>query len=229
MINKSIKFILLVILTLSIDFIFARAGGGGGSGGAGGGILMTILAFILAPFLLVYAVIVSIMLERKRNKAKHLLKQLESEDPLWNHRRMSARIEETFLKVQKAWTERDQNLAKDCMSERIYIKHKMQTDEMLVNGRKNVLAKVNLKEAMIISVSDYKDDSKDSFSAHIKGSMIDYDIDDKTSAVLSGDNSKIESFKEIWHFIRAGNKWVLDEIDQDVTIGDIRNGELIKE
>jgi hypothetical protein len=78
MTNKSIKFILLVILTLSIDFIFARAGGGGGSGGAGGGILMTILAFIIAPFLLVYAVIVSIMLERKRNKAKRLLVCLQT-------------------------------------------------------------------------------------------------------------------------------------------------------
>lgn len=223
-----IKLIGLLIFTLTVEYAFARAGGGGGSSG-GGGILTTLLAFILAPFLLIYAAIVSVMLERKRNKAKRLLKQLESEDPLWNHRRMKARIEEIFLKVQKAWMERDQDIAKDFMSNRIYTKHKMQTDEMIENGRKNVLAKINLKEAMIISVADYNDDTKDSFSAHIKGSMIDYDVDDKTGNLLSGDKTKIETFKEIWHFIREGNKWVLDEIDQNVTIGDIRKSELIKE
>ena len=225
---KHLRFIGLLILVLTAEYALARAGGGGGSG-SGGGILTTILAFILAPFLLIYGAIVSVMLERKRNKAKRLLKQLELEDPLWNHRRMKARIEEIFLKVQKAWMERNQDLAKDCMSDRIYTKHKMQTDEMLANGRKNVLAKINLKEVMIISVADYDDDTKDSFSAHIKGSMIDYDVDDKTGNVLSGDKTKIESFKEIWHFIRKGNKWVLDEIDQDVTMGDIRKSELIKE
>lgn len=223
-----IKLIGLLILTLAVEFTFARAGGGGGSAGSGG-ILTTILAFILAPFLLIYGAIVSVMLERKRNKAKRLLKQLESEDPLWNHRRMKARIEEVFFKVQNAWMERNQDLAKDCMSERIYTKHKMQTDEMLKNGRKNILAKVNLKEAMIISVADYEDDKKDTFSAHIKGSMIDYDVDDKTANVLSGDKTKIETFREIWHFIRLENKWVLDEIDQDVTMGEIRKSEFIKE
>jgi hypothetical protein len=227
--KKYIKTLLLVLFVFSAGYLLARAGGGGGRLGGSGGPLTTFLAYILAPFFLIYIAVSSALLERKRNKAKHLIQKLETEDAIWNHRKMMARIDEVFLKVQIAWTERNQDLAKDYMSDRIYAKHKIQTDEMLKKGRKNVLDKINLEEAMIISVADYKDDASDSFSAHIKGSMIDYDIDENTNKVLSGYISEIESFTEIWHFIRDGNIWVLDEINQNITIGKVMNSKLIKE
>jgi predicted lipid-binding transport protein (Tim44 family) len=59
--------------------------------------------------------------------------------------------------------------------------------------------------------------------------MIDYTIDDKTNAVISGDNSKPETFKEIWTFIRDRHKWKLDEIDQNITMGDIDRSKAFSE
>lgn len=222
--NNTFRFALICMCLLSFEITYARAGGGGNSGGGGG-----IIALILAPFLLIYGLIISYLLNKKNKKAKQLLQQIAQEDPMWNHRRMKARIEEIYFKVQSAWMERNQDLAKDCMSDRIYLKHKLQTDEMLRNGRKNILAKVNLKDATIFSVSDFQNDDLDTFAAHISGSMIDYEVDDVTGTILSGDSSKIESFTEIWHFIRQNNQWVLDEIDQNASMGDIRKGRLIKE
>jgi len=32
---------------------------------------------------------------------------------------------------------------------------------------------------------------------------------------------KAESFTELWKFVRAGNRWVLDEIDKDAGILDL--------
>ena len=215
------------------DFCFARAGGGGGLGGGGGGaggdIFTTILAFILAPFFLAYSIIVSLKLERRRNSVTKLTKQLEKTDRMWNYRKMIARVEITFFKVQEAWMERNQDLAKEFMSDRIYQKHRLQTDEMITNGTKNMLAKMNIEEKMIISVSDYNDNSEDSFSVYIKGSMVDYTIDDKTNALISGDNTNPEVFKEIWVFIREKNNWVLDDIDQNVSIGDINHSRAFTE
>jgi predicted lipid-binding transport protein (Tim44 family) len=158
-----------------------------------------------------------------------LTAELAKGDKIWNHRNMMATVEQVFFKVQKAWMERNQDLAMDVMSERIYQKHKLQTDEMIANGTKNVLAKMNLEAIMIISISDYIDNSQDTFSVFLKGSMIDYTIDDKTNAVISGDNSKPETFKEIWTFIRDRQKWKLDEIDQDVSMGDIDRSKTFSE
>ena len=82
---------------------------------------------------------------------------------------------------------------------------------------------------MIISISDYLDNSEDKFSVYLKGSMIDYTINDTTYDVISGDNSKSETFKEIWTFIRDRHKWKLDEIDQNVTMGDIDRSKAFSE
>ncbi|MCX6231209.1 MAG: Tim44-like domain-containing protein [Bacteroidetes bacterium] len=228
--QKTALISIIIISTILIsNLCFARAGGGGGTGSGGGGILMVILAFILAPFFLVYSAILTVMLERKRNKVENLTVELNKRDKIWNFRSMMARVEEVFFKVQKAWSERDQELARDCMSDRIYQKHKMQTDEMIAKGTKNVLERINLKEVMIFSVSDYKDDSLDTFSARIEGSMIDYHKEELTGIIISGDIAQPDSFTEIWTFIRIGNKWVLDEIDQKVTMGDIRHGKIFTE
>jgi len=218
-----LKLVFFSILILGCDYIFARAGGGGSGGSGSGGIFTLLLGFVLAPFLLIYSVIVSFLLYKKKKKASRLLDKIEITDPIWNHRNMRARIEKIFFEVQNAWSERNQDLAKESMSSRIYHKHKTQTDQMIKNGKKNQLESINLIEASIISVADFKDDSKDAFSAHIKGKMIDYIIDEKTQEVIKGDNTKYESFTEIWHFIREGNKWVLDEIDQTATLFDISN------
>jgi hypothetical protein len=52
--------------------------------------------------------------------------------------------------------------------------------------------------------------------------MIDYTIDDTNNRVVSGNNTKAESFTELWKFVRGGNAWVLDEIDQNVSLSDLK-------
>jgi predicted lipid-binding transport protein (Tim44 family) len=219
--NKKITLLIIITLLIVPEILLARAGGGGGTNG-GGEIFTMILAFILAPFFLIYSAIMTAIMEQKRNKVKKLTRQLEKEDKMWNYRYMTSQVEKIFFKVQEAWMKRDQNISKDLMSERIFNKHKMQTDLMVEEGRINVLSKINIKEITIFSIEDYKNDEFDTFSAFIIGSMIDYDIDEKTQNILNGSDSEIDNFKEIWTFIRRGNKWVLDEIDQNVTIGDIK-------
>jgi len=54
--------------------------------------------------------------------------------------------------------------------------------------------------------------------------MVDYIIDDKSNQIVSGDSDKAEDFKELWKFVydpKCG--WVLDEIDPEVEISDLRN------
>jgi predicted lipid-binding transport protein (Tim44 family) len=121
--------------------------------------------------------------------------------------------------------ERNQDLAKDRLSDGIFQKHKLQTDQMIAQRRKNMLENINLTQVDIVDVEDFLDNRKDRFWAHLEGSMIDYTIDDTNNRVVSGSNTKAESFTELWKFVRTGNTWVLNEIDQKVSLSDLKGFE----
>lgn len=213
--------LLLIVLIVAGTEVFARAGGGGASS-IKGGIFTIILAFILAPFFFIYGIIMTVLWRRKRMRAERLVNKLSDSDRMWNLRDMKARVELAFFKVQNAWMERNQDLAREFMSDRIYEKHKMQTDAMISAGTKNMLENINLLSIMITSVEDYADNSRDTFVALIKGRMTDYHINEKTKSVQKGDPSKTENFEELWRFIRIRDAWMLDEIDQTVNKDDLK-------
>lgn len=70
----------------------------------------------------------------------------------------------------------------------------------------------------IISCEDFNDDSKDSFIAYIKGTIVDYTISEKTGQIIKNPEREEEKFKDTFHFVRKGNKWLLNYIDNDITI-----------
>jgi hypothetical protein len=224
--NKNILFILTITLSLLLNSIevFARAGGGGGSGGGGWG---TIIAL---PFILIYLAFLHYKLNKKNKESRKLMEKIAKQESTWGRDFIKSRIEKVFLKVQEAWMECNQNIAKTYISQRLYDKHKLQTDAMLKKGHKNILENINLLETRVVEVADYKDDSKDRFWVYIKGSMIDYTINEKTGGIVSGNKSKKEEFTELWKFIRGQDySWVLDEIDQKVQISDVDSFESFSE
>ena len=215
MMNR-ITFFVTIVFAISLFPVelFARAGGGGGGGGGIG-------AAISLPFVLIYLAILHYKLGKKNREALDLLKKVSRIDPMWEKSHLKKRVEKTFFRVQEAWMERDQDKIRDCVSERLYRKHKLQTDIMMKNHEKNILSSIDLIEFFIVELLDFKDDNKDSFWVYIKGSMIDYTINEKTNNVIKGKKDEVETFTELWKFARSGSEWVLDEIDQKVQLKDL--------
>lgn len=212
----SASVIITVLLLLAPEVALARAGGGGGHGKG------SWLNIILLPVLLIYSAILTHQVRKKGKACKVLLARLEKLDPAWDLDAIRRRISQVFFKVQQAWMERDQNVARDCMSDAIFEKHKMQTDQLISQHRKNILENINLIETEVVDVEDFADNKKDKFWVDLKGSMIDYTVDDTTGSIVSG-KREAESFTELWKFIRTGDTWVLDGIDQKVSLSDLRD------
>ncbi|MGE5474977.1 MAG: Tim44 domain-containing protein [Ignavibacteriales bacterium] len=219
--SKKIGFISTVVLAVVLipEFALARAGGGSSSGGGG------ILTLILLPFLLIYSAILTHQVSKKNKEAKELLERLSQYDSSWDINNIKHNIETAFFKIQEAWMERNQDMARDYLSDSLYEKHKMQTDTMIKNNEKNILRNISLKESKVVQVADYTDDSKDMMWVYIVGSMIDYTINDQTGKLISGEEDEQKAFSELWKFIRGPKGWVLDEIDQTVTIEDVKGFE----
>jgi len=220
------RIILLSIFLINCVGVFARAGG---SSSGKLGLWGVILFIILLPFILIYTGVLKFFTSQRKRSATNLINKLETTDSVWNERSMAARAEEVFLTVQKAWMERNMDLAKDHVSERLYMKYKFQTDDMTTRGVKNFLSDIQLEPVTIFSVSDYKDNSKDSFSAKMSGRMLDYELNESTNIVTKGDMKAPHYFEDIWVFIRRGNTWIADEVDNSVSLGDITKGRAFTE
>ncbi len=205
--------VILVFFILLPEEAFARAGGGSRSGEG------SLLGYVIGA---ICSAVMAAIAYFKNKKCNELLKKLSAVDGAWDPHALKARIEITYFKVQTAWKERNQELARDYISDRLYKKHKIQTDEMLKDGHKPMMFDINLKQATIVEVTDFEDDSRDRFCALIEGSMIDYLIDEKTKEHING-LAENQSFKEFWCFIREGDSWVLDEIDQTATSRELIN------
>lgn len=164
-----------------------------------------------------------------------LLQRLARKDDAWSPEHMQARVEEVYHHVQQAWTERNQDIARNFMSPRLYARHKRMTDEMLAQGRRNVLEDIRLLDCDIVHVADRKGTHDDEFWAVITGSMIDYEVrdgrgpkasllDDPATArmitVMQQLRTPPKRFQELWKFTRDDHHgWVLDKIEQDLDAG----------
>src|SRR5438132_876092 len=103
------------------------------------------------------------------------LAAIKAKDPNFDERAFTDRAQTTFFKVQQAWAARNQDLARDCMSDALYERHKMQTDQLIANHQLDVLENIVIGNAHIISAS--AGSAFDSITVAFTASMTDYTID----------------------------------------------------
>ena len=142
------------------------------------------------------------------------IKNLSKHDSTWNLNNIKKDIEETFYMIQIAWRERNQDFAKEFMSDYMYERLKLQTDAMKLMKEKNIIKKIALLEANPIGLQDKEGISKDCIWVHIKAKAKDYTINEETNEVIKGDDSISVHFEEYWKFIKKDKRWILDDIRQ---------------
>jgi predicted lipid-binding transport protein (Tim44 family) len=112
------------------------------------------------------------------------------------------RAQTAFFKLQQAWTARNQDLARDVMSDALYERHKMQTDQLIAAHQIDMLENIVIGSARIIEANPGA--AYDSIAVAFTASMTDYTIDEQTKRVVSGDQYQ-QTFTEIWTFIRRAD------------------------
>jgi len=130
------------------------------------------------------------------------LDAIKQRDPNFNEAAFLDRAQTAFFKIQQAWTQRNQDVARDVMSDALYERHKMQTDQQIANHQQDVLQNIVIGHARI---SDVKPAAPyDAITVAFSASMIDYTIDDRSKQVISGQRSPT-TFTEYWTFIRRAD------------------------
>jgi predicted lipid-binding transport protein (Tim44 family) len=213
MIRKS--FFLFSLLFLSTISAYARAGGGGGGSGSvygrGLGVLLALINLALITFF-VY---------RKNKRARQLISQLGTQDTLWNYEQMIDYAQAVFVKMQNAWMERNMELVKDIVTERLYQDYQKKLDWQKVKHEQNIIEDIEIKRTEIIGIEDHAGKDKDRFTIYIKGKLVDYTISDKTGKIYTNKAKGKTDFVDLYYFLRREEKWLLDRIENDVSLGKI--------
>lgn len=189
--------------------VLARAGGGGG---VGGGKFRLIAFLVLLPVVALYVAIRSYLVNRRSRQCRALLHRLQQVDAAWDAREISRRVSEVYLKVQQAWAQRDQTIARGCLSDWLYAKHTADANLMRAEHRRNVLERIHLVQAEVVDLHHDRDQRSDWLLVYIEASMIDYMVNDLTGERISGDASRPEHSAELWRFVRGETGWAVDDI-----------------
>ena len=138
----------------------------------------------------------------RQDQAAEGIAAIRAKDPNFDERAFIDRAQTTFFKIQQAWAARNQDVARDCMSDALYERHKMQTDQLIANHQVDVLENIVIGNAHIISAT--AGSAFDSITVAFTASMTDYTIDEKTRQVVSGNQFR-QTFTEFWTFIRRAD------------------------
>lgn len=247
---KNILAVLLIVFIFSGQTIaFARAGGGG-SGSSNGSTshastshssssshrhwstmrsterpdfidIIIIMGILILIIIFVPIIIRKVRLTKNKYKSISVIENLSKCDDHWNYDNLMKDIKDAFYMIQIAWRERNQELAKEYMSEYLYVKHKFQTEEMKLSKEKNILENTVLIDAIPIGLQDLGGIDKDYIWVHIKAKCRDYTINEETNKIIDEKSSTNDYFEEYWKFIRTEKRWVLDDIRQIDQIKDL--------
>lgn len=212
----------LLVHAPSVAFASAGGGvgggfGGGGSGGHGSGesgyppwqfwaVVAATLGFIWfldsGPYVL------------KSLAVKRSLKRLACDHEEWDPARIEAHVRHVFMEVQNAWARRHLGSAHAHMSERLRSELTTRLDEMRQHHRRNVMSRVKFKHADAVGLVASTDPSRDRIWIWIDATLVDYIIDEPSGLLVDGCAEGPRRLREVWSFVRGGNGWVVDEINQ---------------
>lgn len=142
------------------------------------------------------------------------LRRLSALDRVWSPAHIHKRASHVFLAVQRAWTEREQNLARECMRVRLLEEHKAKTDRMLHKHERNVVGDIRIQSVQVIGLRESSERSRNHLWILFKAQLMDYIIDDRTGEVLRGDQVLPRQLEELWLFVLEQGDWVVDHINQ---------------
>ena len=128
------------------------------------------------------------------------LAALRERDPNFDEARFLRRVEAMFFAVQAAWQDRNPARAQAYMSEGLFLAWRTQTEQLTKLHRKNILDQLQILSVQpvgMISGTLY-----DTITLEIQASAEDYEIDDRSGAVVFGER-KVSAFCERWSLQRT--------------------------
>lgn len=210
----------LLLLSASIFLLHTTSVLADGVAGSGSGTHLTFIVLTLIAIVAVF-VTIPILTKLKSHSAARIVTHAAGKDTFWNADTLKKHAEKTFYSMQEAWETRSLDKVKDLVDKELYTNYSSLLDAMINRKEKNILTQIQIDDIRIIGIEDYIDNSKDRYVAYIQGRLLDYVIHEETQEVIKNSSKTLRNIAESYHFVRGTNNWILEKIDNTVTMQDI--------
>lgn len=135
-------------------------------------------------------------------------------DPSFRPDQFLKSAQDIFFKVQGAWNKQDSNALRSLCGSELMKSWEQELGEMTARGQQNKLENIALRESDITEV--WTENGEDYITVRWLANLLDYTVDAKSGAVVSGSNSEPIQFEEYWTFSRpvGPGVWRLSAVQQ---------------
>jgi predicted lipid-binding transport protein (Tim44 family) len=139
---------------------------------------------------------------------------LTAMDQNFTPERFLATAQDLFFKIQGAWNKQDvTNLRSLCGNELMQVWEE-ELNNLHARGQQNKMENIALRESKITEA--WTESGQDYITIRLLANLLDYTVDTKSGAVVSGSDSDAIQFEEYWTFSRpvGPNAWKLSAVQQ---------------
>jgi predicted lipid-binding transport protein (Tim44 family) len=122
--------------------------------------------------------------------------------------------QDTFFKVQGAWNREDTATLNALCGPELMRTWEEELAAVRARGHKNRMENIALSSTEITEA--WTESGQDYITVRLRANLLDYTVDAKSGAVISGSNSEPVEFEEYWTFSRpvGPNTWKLSAVQQ---------------
>ncbi len=122
--------------------------------------------------------------------------------------------QDSFFKVQGAWNKQDTAALSALCGRELMQTWEEELSQARARNQQNRMENIALRESEISEV--WTENGEDFITVRLHANLLDYTVDAKTGAVVSGSNSDPIEFEEYWTFTRpvGPNAWKLAAVQQ---------------
>lgn len=142
------------------------------------------------------------------------IESLKQTDPLFSEEAVTEKISNLYVQMQNCCTEKNLEPLRPYFTDTLYAQFDRQVEILRKAGQTNRIERISVLDVDLLGYTT--DDANDTIYANVKTRIVDYIVDDRTGAIVSG-SSTAEKFMEYeWALIRSKGTLTQENDEQKV-------------
>ncbi|CAG9326810.1 unnamed protein product [Blepharisma stoltei] len=171
---------------------------------------ITIGTFLLFAIFAILGYFFSIdkKVEKKHNEITKQLYDESIKESIWDEKDLILNVNQSFIDLQKAWSEQDLNFIEGKLCHNLFIKWRDILNDMRYRNESNVVSNVVVNKIRFVKL----DKSEKIFTVFIDAKVKDVTVNLSSGKILKDQSGR---FREFWTYIWNIDGWLLMEISQE--------------
>lgn len=129
------------------------------------------------------------------------IESLKQADPLFSEETVTEKLSNLYVQMQNCCTEKDLEPLRPYFTDALYSQFDRQVEILRKAGQTNRIERISVLDVDLLGYTT--DDANDTLYARLKTRIVDYIVDDRTGAVVSGSKTAEKFMEYDWALIRS--------------------------